>query len=85
MLSLPERTDKRDAIAVGASMTGFQIEFVDGVRGDTVVPKAKPKVRRKSIIYLSRHAETDLNQNWEESLGAATLGCWRGHIDIARK
>jgi hypothetical protein len=41
---LPERTDKRDSISVAASVTGFILEFVDGVKGDNVSPKAMPKV-----------------------------------------
>ncbi|KAL3425304.1 glycosyltransferase family 25 protein [Phlyctema vagabunda] len=43
VLSLPERTDKRDGIALGASLSGFQVEFVDGVRGEQMSPKAIPQ------------------------------------------
>jgi hypothetical protein len=45
-LGLEERYDKRDAIALAASLTGFQIEFFNGVRGEDVLDKAKPPVRR---------------------------------------
>ncbi|RDW82819.1 hypothetical protein BP6252_03931 [Coleophoma cylindrospora] len=65
-ISLPERSDKRDGIAVGARVTGFSLEFSDGVRGSAMSQKAMPK-------------------NWNPSVGDATLGCWRGHMDVAQK
>jgi hypothetical protein len=49
---LPERTDKRDSISVAASVSGFTLEFVDGVKGDNVSPKAMPKVLICSLIRM---------------------------------
>ncbi|ETS84025.1 hypothetical protein PFICI_05901 [Pestalotiopsis fici W106-1] len=57
VVGLPERTDKRDAIALTSSLTGFHVEWVDGVRGETVVDKALPfGVDRKEL--------------WENNLGS---------------
>jgi hypothetical protein len=44
VISLPQRTDKRDAIAVAASLTGFEFEWGDGVDGLTIDEKAIPEV-----------------------------------------
>jgi hypothetical protein len=44
VLGLAERSDKRDAFALAASLTGFHVEFYDSVRGEDVVDKAKPPV-----------------------------------------
>ncbi|KAF7854658.1 hypothetical protein EAF04_010227 [Stromatinia cepivora] len=41
-LGLPERSDKRDALTLISSLTGFKIEWVDGVKGETVTDKAVP-------------------------------------------
>ncbi|QSZ35916.1 hypothetical protein DSL72_007038 [Monilinia vaccinii-corymbosi] len=42
VVGLPERSDRRDAMVLSASLTGFQVEFMDGVRGDQVSDKARP-------------------------------------------
>jgi hypothetical protein len=41
-VGLPERTDKRDALALTSSLTGFKTDWVDGVRGQTILDKALP-------------------------------------------
>jgi hypothetical protein len=41
---LKERSDKRDAIALAASLTGFQVGFYDSVNGDDMSDKARPPV-----------------------------------------
>lgn len=41
-IGLPERSDKRDALALTSSLTGFKIDWVDGVRGQTILDKALP-------------------------------------------
>ncbi|TGO11673.1 hypothetical protein BTUL_0104g00180 [Botrytis tulipae] len=41
-VSLPERSDKRDALTLISSLTGFNIEWVDGVKGEAVSDKAVP-------------------------------------------
>lgn len=42
VVGLPERTDKRDAIALTSTLTGFHVEFVDGVKGETIPDQAVP-------------------------------------------
>ncbi|KAL2072427.1 hypothetical protein VTL71DRAFT_11770 [Oculimacula yallundae] len=41
-VGLPERSDKRDALALISSLTGFKIDWIEGVRGEMVVDKALP-------------------------------------------
>ncbi|KAI0005800.1 glycosyltransferase family 25 protein [Xylariaceae sp. FL0662B] len=41
-IGLPERTDKRDALSLMASLTGFKLTWVDGVAGKTIPDKALP-------------------------------------------
>ncbi|KAK7983924.1 hypothetical protein PG989_011326 [Apiospora arundinis] len=42
VIGLPERTDKRDAMSLTSSLTGFNLEFIDGVKGEAVPDKAIP-------------------------------------------
>ena len=42
VIGLRERSDKWDAMVLSASLTGFEVEFADGIKGDEVVDKAKP-------------------------------------------
>ena len=42
MISMPERTDKRDSFALAASVTDFDYNITDGVDGGTVSLKALP-------------------------------------------
>jgi hypothetical protein len=64
VIGLPERTDKRDAMALSAGLTGFDIEWVDGVRGDTIPDKAVPfGVDRKKLM------ETNLG-SWRGHMNA---------------
>lgn len=42
VIGLPERTDKRDAMTLTSSLTGFKLEFIDGVKGEAVPDKAIP-------------------------------------------
>ncbi|XXH01163.1 hypothetical protein Hte_007516 [Hypoxylon texense] len=57
VVGLPERSDKRDAIALTSSLTGFHVEWVDGVKGDTIPDKAVP-------------FGTDRKKLWETNLGS---------------
>jgi hypothetical protein len=42
---MPERTDKQDGIAMGASLSGFKFEWIKGVKGSDIPDKALPKAR----------------------------------------
>lgn len=48
MISLPERTDKRDAFAVTAGITGFDYNITDGVDGSKISTKALPYTMNQS-------------------------------------
>ncbi|PQE25029.1 glycosyltransferase family 25 protein [Rutstroemia sp. NJR-2017a BVV2] len=42
VLGLEERSDKRDAFVLAASLTGFRVEFIAGLKGDKLSDKARP-------------------------------------------
>ncbi|KAF3056409.1 putative glycosyltransferase family 25 protein [Daldinia childiae] len=42
VIGLPERSDKRDALALMSSLTGFRISWIAGVAGNTIPKKALP-------------------------------------------
>lgn len=64
VVGLPERTDKRDAIALSSSLTGFDIEWIDGVRGESIPDKAVPfGIDRKVLM------ETNLG-SWRGHMNA---------------
>ena len=48
MIGLPERSDKRDALSLMASLTGFSLTWIDGVLGKTISDKALPFVSLES-------------------------------------
>jgi len=49
-VNLPERTDRRDAMTLMATVTGIKLTFVDGVRGADVLEKALPPGQRNKNI-----------------------------------
>lgn len=64
VVGLPERTDKRDAMTLTSALTGFDVEWVDGVRGEEVPDKAVPfGVDRKLLM------ETNLG-SWRGHMNA---------------
>lgn len=56
-IGLKERSDKRDALALTSSLVGFELEWVDGVRGESIPDKAVP-------------FGTDRKKLWENNLGS---------------
>ena len=40
---MPERGDKRDALSLAASLTNLKLDYIDGIRGETIPNKALPK------------------------------------------
>ncbi|KAI1206911.1 glycosyltransferase family 25 protein [Annulohypoxylon truncatum] len=42
VIGLPERSDKRDALTLMSSLTGFQLSWIDGVLGKAIPDKALP-------------------------------------------
>lgn len=64
VVGLPERSDKRDAMALASSLTGFDVEWIDGVRGESIPDKAVPfGVDRKILM------ETNLG-SWRGHMNA---------------
>lgn len=45
MLGLKHREDRRDAMVLSASLTGFDLELVDGLKSDEVAADLLPPVR----------------------------------------
>lgn len=64
VVGLPERSDKRDAIALAASLTGFNVEWINGVRGESVPDKAVPFGVDREILM-----ETNLG-SWRGHMNA---------------
>lgn len=50
VIGLPERTDKRDAMTLTSSLTGFSLEWIDGVKGESVPDKAIPFQRNREDL-----------------------------------
>jgi len=44
VVSLASRTDKRDAITLASSLTGFDVEWIDGIDGNNVPKKSIPSI-----------------------------------------
>ncbi|TVY14470.1 hypothetical protein LARI1_G007396 [Lachnellula arida] len=42
VIGLKERSDKRDAMVLTSSLTGFDVEFMDAMKGEDVSDKAQP-------------------------------------------
>jgi len=64
VVGLPERTDKRDALALTAALTGFHVDFVDGVKGESIPDKAVP-------LGIDRHALMENNLgSWRGHMNA---------------
>lgn len=64
VVGLPERTDKRDALALTSALTGFHVDFVDGVRGESIPDKAVP-------LGIDRHALMENNLgSWRGHMNA---------------
>ncbi|PSR92323.1 hypothetical protein BD289DRAFT_451804 [Coniella lustricola] len=78
IVGLPERTDKRDAMALASSLTGFDIDWVDGVRGETIPNKAVPfgtnrkKLRETNLGSWRGHMNA-IKRVLEESLDSALI------------
>lgn len=47
-INLPSRTDKRDAITLGSSVTDFHVDWIEGVSAEDMDLKAYPPVRLAS-------------------------------------
>ena len=66
VINLKDRTDKLDAIQLAASLTGFNLDVIEGVRGTEVSNKSMPphgvpdvSVHDNSIMMLDRLTTTE--------------------------
>ncbi|KAJ5646219.1 Glycosyl transferasefamily 25 [Penicillium lividum] len=77
-IGLPERTDKRDFLSVAASLSGFKVDWVDGVRPDSLIQKAMPKginlEEGQKTIYAAWRAHMNvLTKVVENSISTALI------------
>lgn len=82
-INIPSRTDKRDQLVLGSSLTGFVIDFIDGVNADEINPKTYPYVCNFLILWLDLIANTV--QNWNQEHSATEYACLRAHLNAAQK
>jgi hypothetical protein len=54
VIALPERSDKKDAMSISASLTGVKFDWIDGVNGDLIPQKAIPPVRKTGSRFSER-------------------------------
>lgn len=52
VLGLQGRSDKRDAMVLSSSLTGFEVEFLDAMMGSEVSQKALPSVRLSAFSMM---------------------------------
>jgi hypothetical protein len=72
VVALPERSDKRDAISMSASLTGVKFDWVDGVNGDLIPEKAVPQVRKLITACQSiRASQCECSQEYNISADAS--------------
>jgi hypothetical protein len=64
VVGLKERSDKRDALSLTGSLTGFHVEFMDGVRGEDIPDKAVPWPVDRKLLW-----ETNLG-SWRGHMNA---------------
>ncbi|KAH9892293.1 glycosyltransferase family 25 protein [Xylariomycetidae sp. FL2044] len=69
VIGLPERSDKRDAIALMTALTDVDVKWIDGVKGASIPDVATPfGWERGGPLTLDTH-----------------LGSWRGHMNAIRE
>ncbi|KAI9871453.1 MAG: hypothetical protein M1830_002902, partial [Pleopsidium flavum] len=57
VIGLKDRTDKRDALTLTSSLTGFKLDWIDGVKGEEIPDKAVPFGTNRTLL-------------WENNLGS---------------
>ncbi|UKZ49500.1 hypothetical protein TrVGV298_003747 [Trichoderma virens] len=77
-IGLPERSDKRDALELMASLTGFDIEWVDGVRPSSIPNKAipygiDPSAIRDNFLGSWRGHMNAIRRVVEQEVGSALI------------
>jgi len=65
VINMPERTDRRDAVTLAAGVSNMQVEFVMGVRGESVPEEALPPGGSTDSVKQSKGIK----------------GSWRSHMN----
>ncbi|KIW22001.1 uncharacterized protein PV07_12599 [Cladophialophora immunda] len=87
MISLPERTDKRDAFALQAAFSGISYTVVDGVHGDEVPSHALPNTmdQRSNVVGCWRAHVNVLQRMVREGVSTALIFEDDADWDVALK
>lgn len=72
-INLPSRSDRSDLLTLAALQTDIELEWMDGVKGSEISPKAWP-------AHWNTRTRAD-GANF--TLGE--LGCWRSHMNALRR
>jgi len=64
-INMPSRTDRRDAISLAAAVSGMDVDFIEGVGGDSIPEAALPPVGSSESVKLSKGIK----------------GSWRSHMN----
>ena len=68
-------------MTLSASLTGFQVEFIDAVKGDEFSDKARPPVCIPfAALFLTANVGTQ-----GVNLKEGALGSWRSHLNAIRR
>lgn len=62
---MPARTDRRDACTLAAAIEGMDVDFLDGVGGDSILEASLPPEGSSAALKL----------------GKGIKGSWRSHMN----
>ncbi|GKZ32212.1 hypothetical protein AbraIFM66950_001422 [Aspergillus brasiliensis] len=86
-INLPSRSDKRDAITLGSSVTQFRVDWIDGVSSEDMSPKAYPPVRL--LHYYTSYYPLRPPQRYDEPdrprMLSGEIGSWRAHLNAMQR
>jgi hypothetical protein len=69
VINMPERTDRRDAVSLAAAVSNMNVEFVMGVRGESIPEEALPPGGSTESIKLPKGIK----------------GSWRSHMNALQE
>ncbi|KAI3319046.1 glycosyltransferase family 25 protein [Xylariaceae sp. AK1471] len=73
VISLPERSDRHNALTLASALTGFHVEWIDAVRGDAGKTRAvREKLRNTNVESWNGHMSA-IRKIVEEGLGSALI------------
>lgn len=99
-ISLPQRTDRQDSLALLSVLSGLEIDIAPGVRGEDVLEKTIPKVRRSigcscfinyphiciySALHLLMINLRCLQIPKSDMGGGGFVGSWRAHLNVMKR